>query len=287
MTEAETGVFVAKPDPALRRYVTGVVGYQRAPSESAHTHRGMPSCSALLVIDFDASITVSGRFGEVCATGGGFVAGLRRRPTLLHQPGAAYGMRVGLTPRGVRSILGVPLDSLTDRVERTEDVVGSAATHLVDHLISASGWEDRFAILGAFLRRRAREAHGPLRNPSLPALDAALDLITAADGRVRIDWLADEVGYSRRWFSERFRSEFGMGPKGVARVARFENAVRLLAAEPETPLAGLALRCGFYDQAHLAAEWRSLSGCTLTEWLREEFVQIADVRTGDRPYVAV
>ena len=36
-------------------------------------------------------------------------------------------------------------------------------------------------------------------------------------------------------------------------------------------LAGLAADCGYYDQAHLDLEFRSLSGVPPTAWVAEEF----------------
>jgi AraC-like DNA-binding protein len=36
-------------------------------------------------------------------------------------------------------------------------------------------------------------------------------------------------------------------------------------------LATLATECGFYDQAHLAREFRALAGCPPSQWLAEEF----------------
>jgi AraC-like DNA-binding protein len=36
-------------------------------------------------------------------------------------------------------------------------------------------------------------------------------------------------------------------------------------------VSSLAAETGYYDQAHLAAEFRSLAGCPPTRWLAEEF----------------
>jgi AraC-like DNA-binding protein len=42
---------------------------------------------------------------------------------------------------------------------------------------------------------------------------------------------------------------------------------------PGTPhrLADLAVTCGYFDQAHLAREFRALAGCPPSQWLAEEF----------------
>ena len=51
-----------------------------------------------------------------------------------------------------------------------------------------------------------------------------------------------------------------MGPKAVARVLRFERALRLL--REGRALADVAYDCGFADQPHLNREFRALGGST-------------------------
>jgi AraC-like DNA-binding protein len=88
--------------------------------------------------------------------------------------------------------------------------------------------------------------------------------------------VARTVGYSRRRLDVRVTREFGLGPKQLARVARFERSHRELRRDPARPLAGLAAGCGYYDQAHMAREWNALAGCPPSRWLAGEqipFVQ--------------
>ena len=67
-------------------------------------------------------------------------------------------------------------------------------------------------------------------------------------------------------------------------MTRFDRARRLLqrqaAAGGATHLAGLAAQCGYYDQAHLAREFRALAGCAPSAWLAQEFRNFQAVPAG-------
>ena len=107
-------------------------------------------------------------------------------------------------------------------------------------------------------------------------------LILVSGGRRRTGDLAADVGWSRRHLSTRFRLATGLTPKQAARIVRFEAARRLLTDPRRLPLADIAARCGYADQPHLHREWRSLSGCSVGTWLREElpFLQDTDAVHG-------
>ena len=96
-------------------------------------------------------------------------------------------------------------------------------------------------------------------------------------GTARISDLAAETGWSGRHLTGRFRTEIGLTPKAAARVIRFDRARHLLiskAADSEYRLADLAAACGYFDQAHLAREFRALAGCPPSQWITEEFRNI-------------
>ena len=53
---------------------------------------------------------------------------------------------------------------------------------------------------------------------------------------------------------------------------RAGRVIAQAAARPAGPkLADLAAECSYYDQAHLAREFRQLAGCPPSQWLAEEF----------------
>ena len=112
-----------------------------------------------------------------------------------------------------------------------------------------------------------------------PEVSFAWRRLLRAGGALRVSDLAAETGWSGRHLTSRFRTEIGLTPKAAARVIRFHRARHLLVREATAGgngyrLADLAAACGYFDQAHLAREFRSLAGCPPSQWLAEEFRNI-------------
>jgi AraC-like DNA-binding protein len=184
-----------------------------------------------------------------------FVAGMTDRPVATEFTGAAGGVQIDFTPLGARRILGLPMAELTGRIVAVEDLLGA---ELVDRLRDARGWPERFAVLDAALLRRAAEGPEPA-----PEVAWSYARVAAAEGRLAVGALAAEVGWSRRHLTARWRRDVGLGPKALARILRFQRALRLLRAGHE--LADVAYDCGYADQPHLNREFRALGGATPRE----------------------
>ena len=72
--------------------------------------------------------------------------------------------------------------------------------------------------------------------------------------------LAVRAGCSERTLQRLFARYVGPSPKQVVLRYRLQNAVAALDADTAEPLADLAARLGFYDQAHLAREFTAFVG---------------------------
>jgi AraC-like DNA-binding protein len=106
---------------------------------------------------------------------------------------------------------------------------------------------------------RALEEVAAARLRAAPPPDPAHRRLAAAlrDGRTVAD-LAREEGIGERRLHRRCLAAFGYGPKTLARVLRMERALRL--ARGGLPLAEVAARAGYADQAHLTREVKALTG---------------------------
>jgi AraC-like DNA-binding protein len=153
-----------------------------------------------------------------------------------------------------------------------DDVFGRETERIRERMREAATWPERFAAVDAALRRRLSAANLPAATaPAVPdEVARAWQLLLKTRGTIPISTLADEVGWSTRHLATRFRAEIGLTPKAAARVIRFDRTRRLITSDSGITLAELAVRCGYFDQAHLDREFRSLVGCSPTRWLADE-----------------
>lgn len=251
--------------PALTPYVERCVGYDYLLDPSA-IHFGLPSTSITVVIAFEEPLDCgwlgsgeSDRFWRVAS-------GLHDRPALIRTHGRQHGVQLELTPLGARRLLGAPAGAISRGLVGHDDLPFGVPDDLHGRL-AGLGWDARFALLQAHLLDVLRRGDGP-RNEIGPELREAWRVLRATAGRARVEQVAEHVGWSRRHLTARFSDEFGLSPKGVARVARFEAARALV--DSRVPLATVAARAGYADQAHLNRDWRALAGQTPTQ-AAEEF----------------
>lgn len=230
----------ARAGPRLRAYVLGYGGFRSGTGE-AITHRMLPVAGATIVIDVDGH--------------GAVVTGPRKRAAVAAERWG-HGVTVGLTPAGVRAVLGLPMGELA------EATVPFDEPGLVERLAAAAAWVDRFAILEGWVERKAREA----RHGIDPRIAAAWQHLQRPDSP-GVEVVATRLGVRRRLLEQGFRHHVGIPPGTVARIARFQRGAGMLAGE--VALGRAAVDCGYADQPHLTREVRAMSGCTPAELRRQ------------------
>ncbi|WP_372666732.1 helix-turn-helix domain-containing protein [Amycolatopsis kentuckyensis] len=200
---------------------------------------------------------------------GSFVTGLL--PGGLRTGGRAGDcLQIRLSPAVAVAVLGVSAE-LTGAVATLEEVWGRDAERIEERLRAASTWDERFTIATDLLAHRLAEA--PRRVE--PEVARVWHRTLAARGRVRIDGLAEEVGWSRQRLWSRFRTQLGLTPKRAAGLVRFDHAAHLLAAG--NPASSVAVLSGYADQSHLHREARAITGLTPATLATAPWLAIDDV----------
>jgi len=266
---------VCRPGALVREYVDGYSGYDMR-GFPAGRHMGLPSRHLTLVVQFDAPITLSvlpdGRSGP--RRFDALIGGFHTQPAVIEHDGNQRGVQLHLTAAGARALFGMPAGELVETVVPLEAVWGRTATELVERLGEAESWDARFTAIDQVL---ARAAAGRAEVPSAvrPETAEAMRRLVSARGDVDITSVAADVGWSRRHLSEQFGTEYGVTPKAMARVLRFERSKVLFIRGARSTLAAIAAECGYADQAHMAREWRTLAGASPTQWLADEQLPVA------------
>jgi AraC-like DNA-binding protein len=272
--EPEVGVsesVFGLPAPPLRSLVAWYSGYRQAGTSPA-VHRGLPSPYLTLIVSLWEPLAIA-RHPTPQQTPGQFetlAGGLHTSPALIVHQGWQSGIQIALSPLGARALLRVPAAEIAHIDVDADRLLGPAALEMSERAREANTWQDRFAVVDEVLGRR-------LHAEAAPRIEVASAWrhIVSSNGSISVNRLVRMVGWSSRLLSQRFHAEFGLTPKAAARVVRFDRARRLLqrrAAAGQPPaLADLAVECGYYDQAHLASEFRTLAGAPPSRWLAEEF----------------
>jgi AraC-like DNA-binding protein len=250
-------MYVRPCPPALQPFATSYQGYdQQVPWPGRHLTAASPMLPMVINLGgvhlIDSPLNGQSRVGS-------FVAGIHETPGTV-EADAFRGIQVDFTPIGAYRLLGGPIGELSCRTVEIEDVLGREGARLVERVGNATGWADRFEVLDDFLVSRLEKGPAPR-----PEVVATWDAIRLSSGTLDVSVLAGKAGWSRRHLSRAVADQLGLGPKRLARLARFQRVTQILDSSPAVSLAEVALHAGYYDQAHFSNEVRALSGRTPTE----------------------
>ncbi|TWP38977.1 helix-turn-helix domain-containing protein [Leekyejoonella antrihumi] len=242
---------------ALTPYVRGIQGY-RITGCAPGTHIGLPSADVTCVFDLGAGLDLSGLGLSGMHHFQASFSGLHTSPATIHHDGSQHGIMLYLTPPGLHELFGIPAAELVGSAVDLTDLLGHLGTDLTERVRRAPGWSCLDVLCQILLARL----------PEQPSDDVAGQVwrrLARADGLVSVRSLADESGWSVRYLRSRFTTEFGVAPKTVCRLMRFERSVE--AVRGCTTLSRAAYLTGYADQAHLAREWREFAGVAPSRWL--------------------
>ena len=243
--------------PALRRLVGSP--WRMAYDASLQTMPG--------VIAPDAHVEFVFQTGEPCATRAAGAASARSSPRAM-----IYAQRYGtltLVPTGANAIvafrttpvvasliLGRPLGDCWDRPVDLSELIGREADRLLERLAGTPP-ATQDALLSSWLTARL-VTWGPDHERNLKLQRTLL----WRSGEERVSALADELGVTARTLRRHFARHAGLSPKQLSMSGRILRACHYLADRRDVPIAEIALRVGFGDQAAFTNAFRHYVGTT-------------------------
>jgi AraC-like DNA-binding protein len=81
-------------------------------------------------------------------------------------------------------------------------------------------------------------------------------LVCLSGGRIGLEEIESETGYSERHCREKFKETYGISIKHYSRIVRFQNALRMIATEKMIDISDVVYEAGYFDQSHFIKEFK-------------------------------
>jgi AraC-like DNA-binding protein len=161
---------------------------------------------------------------------------------------AAVQFRAG----GAAHFVPMPLSEACDQVLGLDELWRPGGGSLRERLLEAESPRAKFAVFEEILLEQLNHAFDP-----------AIAYAIAALGRgMTVAQVASSLGLLPKTFTRRFTSKVGIAPKRFARIRRMQRVMRSLRNATRPDWSGLAAQHGYFDQSHLAHEFRELADIT-------------------------
>ncbi len=169
--------------------------------------------------------------------------------------GAPFAVGPDVETRWVALADGTVIEGLRLRPGAARAIFGCRADEMIGATIPLADLVSGTFDGERWVRRRLETSRQPDR-----VLRAACDVLTRAP-RISMDELAEGIGWNVRMLHREFVAACGYGPKHLQRILRVQRVLRAR----RRPLSAVAISLGFADQAHLARDFKRITGFTPTE----------------------
>lgn len=173
--------------------------------------------------------------------------------TTLSERGTVVGAR--FAPGGFASRFDRDAGALTGRTMLVDDELFGSPLVLTDDIVQASARMDR-----------AIAEYDGEPDPTYRVLTTLLDRVRGDHRLRRVEQVMALSPWSGRTTQRVFRRYVGVPVKWVLCRYRLQHAALELESDPAVDSADLAVRLGWYDQAHFINDFRSMLGCTPGEY---------------------
>jgi AraC-like DNA-binding protein len=252
----------ALPDPVLQPFVQWYFQRETVLKDGELVEPVLPRAGTMLEFQFAAVYEVKELRSEqprrsFAATVIGPIDARRVR-LILRDP--VQSLVVLFRPLGLYRFFGVPVSPLTGVGTEGHALLGPQVSALYERLGNTASFAGRARLLDGFFLDRLQRS-----DPLTPAANAMRLLVS---GRCNVGDTARMIGISERQFLRRSLECAGMSPKALARVSRFQRAIREYRSGRSTWI-DIAHKVGYYDQMHLIRDFHDLGGGNPTHVMQE------------------
>jgi AraC-like DNA-binding protein len=173
---------------------------------------------------------------------------------------------ISFQPQGAMMFFGIPLSEFYNQNISIKYLLKDQISDLESKLHIAGSFEEKKILVEDFLISQLKENY---KKYEQARIKNSIDLINESKGVINIEKLASEAFLGRKQFERTFSEFIGSSPKQFLKTIRFQNAIHIMEKNNRLSLADLAYQCGYYDQAHMNNDFKSLAGMTPKQYFAE------------------
>jgi AraC-like DNA-binding protein len=201
------------------------------------------------------------------------------RSTLIGQPTCITNRQVGANfvlfqivfqPGALYRLTGIPAHALTNQFVDAEAIFSPEIGLVNERLSSTDNHLEMIAIVEDFLYYLVRKQPGRYARYGHLPIDKVGQFLLQNPTRFSLDWLADQACLSTKQFYNLFVQRMGISPKHYARIARFDQTVKLKNAQPHKDWLSIALDLNYHDYQHLVRDYNEFTHLTPTQFAQKE-----------------
>jgi AraC-like DNA-binding protein len=190
-----------------------------------------------------------------------FVVGTMTAPVLVKPSRPSNFVAVRFHPGGAQPLFGGSMRELSDlRVDLSSIWTSQVASEWMEGLKETETTPSRVQLLQRLLTGRVLGSP-----PPDPLIQEAVRRIKFSGGGVPVERLSSTLGLTRQHLTRLFDFHVGVGVKVFSRITRMRRVLSKLERASErfhVDWAALAADSGYFDQSHLARDFRALTGLT-------------------------
>jgi AraC-like DNA-binding protein len=175
--------------------------------------------------------------------------------------GKSHAFGIKFTPGGFFPFLGESVSSLANHSISVERVFGRGVNDLEKAILATEDEDEMAAAANAFLLDRKPQPAEKVNQARL-----LVERILHERDILTVDDFAARTGISARTLQRLFSQYVGVSPKWVIRRYRLHELLEQMHSGKRLDWARLAVDLGYFDQAHLINDFKSITGYTPTEY---------------------
>lgn len=252
----------AKPTNALRPYINSYWMIQAEPGMPIQDRTYPDGCQEI-VFNIDSAVMRSDTPGCYQRNPNVELIGQMTRYYDLQTSGEQRYFGIKFYPHSFSAFTRESIHDLRDQSLHVGEVLGPCINHLVDAVLPNPHFDDFVKMADRYFCAALmcdRVAGKPYQ-----LVDRAVKILFADRDEIRIDALRRQLDIGHRRLQALFQDFVGLSPKQLLKMIRFQSSFKFL-HHPDLPLTDVAMRCGYYDQAHFNHDFKTLAGVSPTQY---------------------